>query len=245
MLTDTSHPSSVSVLKADVSCQTGGAYWATHHTPAKDFFDEVFGAGEASGVSVDVGLCALAAGAISELGALHRPAEEGVAQVGGDPETIDAAEPASEGAVAGLDLAGEVAAVALGSVGWGDAVPEAEAPSAGPAPAPAEPPPPPPLPDGAMAILGAPAGWTKTPQGYIFSPEHRRAGRLTAWGKSVSMKCGAHTKCSLAKGRAVATVAQLIAWLALAHSDDALSDAPKHLAAWRRIESATASSSSA
>jgi hypothetical protein len=50
--------------------------------------------------------------------------------------------------------------------------------------------------------------------GYVFSNANRLVGRLTSWGKNVSMKCQAHGgSCSLAKGRHKVTDEALLAWL--------------------------------
>lgn len=63
-----------------------------------------------------------------------------------------------------------------------------------------------PIPDG-------PAGWTMTRLGYIFDSDHRQRGRITAWGRNVSVKCSMHG-CSKAKGRDKVSNGALARWLA-------------------------------
>ena len=51
-----------------------------------------------------------------------------------------------------------------------------------------------------------------TAKGYVFCDQHRFRGRITSWGKNVSVKCAVHG-CSKAKGRAKVTDGQLAEWL--------------------------------
>lgn len=88
-------------------------------------------------------------------------------------------------------------------------VPEAPAADAQPEPLA----PPPPRPAVGAPIADGPEGWTMDALGYIFCLEGVNRGRITGWGKSVSVRCRAHG-CSKAKGRAVVTNGQLAHWLA-------------------------------
>lgn len=78
-----------------------------------------------------------------------------------------------------------------------------------PALAPAPPPP------GAVGapIPGGPQGWTMTPLGYVFFDAGRNRGRITTWGRNVSVRCSLHG-CSKAKNRGKISDGEMAAWLA-------------------------------
>lgn len=170
---------------------------------------------DAADSHMDMELCALAAGIVEDVGDLQRADEDDDAPDGSGPTTVAEGAGASSSSAPsteeGLEIAGVVASEVLQASGWADPEPVVAAPAAEPDVAPQ-----PQRPDGAMDIPGAPAGWSKTPGGYVFDAAHRKVGRLTSWGSHVSMKCSFHSSCSLAKGRRAATDNQLMSWLALA-----------------------------
>lgn len=169
------------------------------------------------------------------MGDLHRAMEEQCADVAkGAPDGPAAGESpeASANAQAGVAVASSFAAEVLSSVGWAPPAGSVEegglVPPLPPAPAPAsesqaEPP-------GAVQAVGCPAGWSRTDRGYICDPQHRKRGRLTMFGRNLSMKCDVHQKCSLVETRTAASEAQMMAWLALTSADAevAIADADQH-----------------
>lgn len=200
---------------------------------------------------VDTGLCELAQGTIEELGALHRDVEEGGGD-GGGAAVSSAGDGGEAFVVEGASLAGEVAEQVWMAAGWADDAASSAAPAPAPEPAPM---PLPALPEEAVAVVGGPPGWTITPQGHVFSPLHRKVGRLTKWGTSQSMKCNYHSGCSLAKGQKAATPGQLLTWLALAAGEEhappkvaklaaAVAAGADHKAQWHALLSESAASSS-
>lgn len=70
---------------------------------------------------------------------------------------------------------------------------------------------PPPPPQG-QPIAGGPGGWWMTPGGYVFSSSGRYQGRITQWGRYVSVKCASHG-CSKAKRRERITDGEICHWL--------------------------------
>lgn len=83
---------------------------------------------------------------------------------------------------------------------------EEGAPAEAPAPATSEP-------TIGRLVPGAPAGWSMTPAGYIFGPDHVYRGRITCFRSNVSIKCQEHG-CGRLTKRVRVSDAQLIAWLA-------------------------------
>lgn len=207
-------------------------------------------------------LCALAGGTLGELGVLHRAVDDTAPLASQDAGAAAASQEVETSAAAaeGIEAAGELAAAAFEAEGWTEAAGNANAigtavPAVPPTPASATAP-------GvvasqgpldAAAVPGAPEGWSKTPSGYVFNKEHRKVGRLTAWGKNFSMKCDYHRSCSLAKSKNLATEGQLLAWLQLgapAEGRPAITTFAAHKALWSQVAAsssaaAPASSSSA
>jgi len=157
------------------------------------------------GALLDMGLVSLGAGELPPDGLLPDEA------VPGDADEAPEQEP-PEAVANAVEAAGSMVAEALAQEGLlqeGDAPSE---PLEGSEPLP-------PLPDldpAAVSVEGAPAGWTKTPLGYVFDASHRHVGRITSWGRTnKGVNCSFHIQCSLAKSRHVATDGQLMTWLAI------------------------------
>lgn len=202
-----------------------------------------WGGGPTSETRCDIGLVTLAQGTVAELGNLHRSVEDtpdcGEGASGGDAPGATGTSAIS--AADGVDLAGSIANATVSAAGW--ATHENTLETVPPPPTPAPPPPQP----NPLAALGAPEGWTRTPQGHIFDAQRRKVGRLTSWKTNVSMKCDFHRGCSLAKGRATATDEQLLAWLSLGApgaSDKPPTSCSEHHALWNSIVSKGSGSAS-